>query len=715
MHRRRFWFPAALASGALLPLVLSGCGGGSGSGSNASRQLTLSGSVQDSAASRAAGRAVVTGADVKAYVWPDLSTVAGQTTTDAVTGKYTLLLPPADGGKDILLIVTKTVGGVTKRYSLILADVPAGGVTGADIDAATTLTAESVIQSGAGSVTNLTPTAIASIDSEVRKWSGLTAADLTIGGNTLTATPGTLKPGSAFGAFTQSDLLVKDSLLHLADTGSSDVTAARNIAGTLRSVSQNFLFSASQESSGFAQAYSTEQNAVENSMTGLHAFGQRFVFVQDILGVDGSHYYHQPLAGKSPGIYEERIDTSTLFTTRTILVRTGNSADGKSWTVNSALSNQTSGLTLTITPANPISTFGFDPAAGTLTLTGRSAADSSVKYDGTVIATQSGAVLTGGQVHLSFSDSNLTAPLVFSGTLTGTPVSGTTSANASYSSAAFQGTFTSQYGNFSLGSLAVTWADGGSNGGAGSSYTRNLQKIVLTGLSLSTTNSQPATLTVPSAEVDFDPSDSANGYPTSTPKTASLNLTLQGSGYTLSAPNLTAGFTRSKSGRTVKIHLASASGSVNYTSPNLTFSGDVNATIASASGLNLNGFQGNIHFAGNVTPVIGTAYGLDTTLAEDAAGVKTLTLTSLTYGSQTLTGSVVQNPSGTVVSLTNSPSGYSVALTGSGSAISGTIKNGTVTVANVGPANTLGLSELGTVTVIKYSDGTFETAASILP
>jgi hypothetical protein len=141
---------------------------------------------------------------------------------------------------------------------------------------------------------------------------------------------------------------------------------------------------------------------------------------------------------------------------------------------------------------------------------------------------------------------------------------------------------------------------------------------------------------------------------------------------------------------------------------------------------------GSVTIKGQLQPSSGLLGTLDSTLVfatSSTAATATFTINSLGYEGETLSGKIVSStpvvagnldkPTTVTVDLNETPNSLKVHLASDTSgAITGWIasESGGAHLADIGKAGDLGLSELGANTVIiKYSDGTFETAASILP
>lgn len=709
-------------------VIIAGCGGGSGDSSNTS----VNGVLTSTTGGRAGGTAVP-GATIKAYIWPDTTTVVATTTTDS-NGHYDAPLPSSAVGKDIVITAEKTSGTppTTTRYSTLVCDLPANGVTNANIDPSTTVAAETVAKKAKdiGS-SDISGTSFTTVQSEVkRNFSSVDSLSFTTGGTDIPANFGGGIPSSSSAtAFLAGDATIRAALLAVNDTANSDVKQAKRIAQFLRDMASSVSGAGSAEKDSLHAAIEEQKTAISNSTQLTADFTSRSKFVGTMLTLgDGGTFSDDGLVGRPSGAYEQRVVDNGSGGTRNALVRTGNATDGRSWTVSSAVPGTTQGMVLTVTPASTVSAFGVTLSSPSMTVQVRKASDSALRYDGTLNLTKdSNSNITQAVVNVTIADQALTKAITVNGTLTGTPASGSSPTNPGYTQISFTGTLDSQFGTATVGNLVVQFFASSASG--------DVKQVQLTNLTLATTNSKPATASISSATIDFQAADIANGFPHSTPQHATLSGSLQASGHTLTLTNGTVTLLRSKPPFGNRTYAPSAvSGAVSYTSPVVTFTGNMNGTWdnAGSTGSSVASFpKASVHVVGTLTPKNGTATAVDTTLASDNTVVNntvtaTLTVTSMSYGSENLKGTakevfavqnnVVQSNPTVSVNLTHSPSNQVVQLSGPANALSGTIKTSSgTTVAQIGNATDLQLGDLGSVTVIKYSDNTFETALSLLP
>lgn len=697
---------------------LFGCGGGGGGGGLSNPVLT--GAVR-SVSNLNTANAAVSGANVKVFVWGSLTTpvLTGVTTS---AGLFQFTVPGTAAGKDLVVTADATVNAQAVRYSAIVPDVAAGTTIAVVLDPATTLAAEVIAKKALDtSVTDISATVAATIADALR--TGLTGLDqisLVPGGTTIPATfGGGLKAGSAAALFVAASTTITHSLAALSDSSVTDVRTAKQIAQGIRDFVNGVATPGRTENDSLKTALDDQRQAINDSTAGLTAFGERATFLGDVLGFNSSNA--DSLVGLTSGIYSQTVSLG-----RRILTRTGNAPDNKSFIVNSSIAGNTLNETVTITPATAMATFKIDTNTPNLGLTVRKTGDATLQYDATLAVTRDGSQNPiQVQINVTMHDTGLTAPITFVGTLTGAAASGSTPSNPAYTQAAFAGTLNSQFGNASIGNATVQWFT--------SSATADIQKITLTNLVAATTNAQPAKLTLTTATVDFLAANTGTGFPHSTPQHVAFNGTLESPGRKLTLSNIDATFARfSNAGKVTRL-TKTLVGTVTYTSPVISFTGTANGAWANPTNSHSSSVtdfpKGSLHLAGNLTPQVGAASAIDVTLTSDNTVTNNqvqalLSIAQISYGTTSLAGSIqaVYPVTGTTVgptptvtaSLTQTPSGFTILLSGQGASVTGNITNGSVVVARIGPANTLGLNDLGSTSIILYGDNTFETAASLL-
>jgi len=497
------------------------------------------------------------------------------------------------------------------------------------------------------------------------------------------------------------------------------------------------------------------------------------------------------LLGLPPGKYRE-IWTNDQWLPR-ILERIGDAPDNKTWIVEVAQAGNVSGtirsrqenemgLVLTVTVQNSIGIFRYTHEAGKYTFQVRKSNDATIQYDGSIAVTTD-AQGNPTQIALSATvkDSKLSSPITFSGTLQGTPaqtgtVSGTIRSRsatrspaiaqrqrgrqsqgnpyAPYTEAKFVNvSLQSQFGNASIGELKVVWL-------RDTLEHEKIKQISLTGLTVRSQTSKPASLNVSSVSVEFREttpqekqlSPDVNDL---TPTKAIVSATLEGSGIRLQVSNLQASeFKWVKVGerwdwwqwqyRPKPIYLpipTTLNGQVSYSSPTVRFTGNIDAKWENPQS-DPKGFgeedspvalaevpKGTVKLAGNWAPNIGRPAGIEFQMTSNPQGNAphaTIQLT-INYGDQRLSGTItgtldIRNnqsygfKSGNL-EMTHTPSNFKVQVSGErDKPVRGQIVTAQGTkVADIGEARNLGLPDFGSALIVKYTDGTFETLESVLP
>jgi len=896
----RWQVVAGLVCLLLVPLLIvaTGCGGGGGE----QRQPKLSGTVTapqgtpvaaapsfwqrlsawfiSVAEAQALQGQAVPNATVKAYIWSlnlDLSKPVATTNTNS-DGRYTLLLPSEAAGKDIVVIVEKQVQGGTIRLSRLVADVPLEGMTGVNIDAATTLAAEAIAKYAKDNqIGDLSPNGIAEIINGVRNsLEGVLSLNLVVNApdsplperfgdglrkpepvqqlvqnveNKVFEQKDNLKPATDDFAFAKSIVqMLRDfgvSAKDLPETEANTINAALTEQQTVISseikIAQEFLdrinfpkrvlgFSnLSENPSVFSmtasgQATTEVEGYVYNDLEGRpipNATVDAYIGSQKIAttktdpsgrfamqlriaqtsvvtfvatsgnfvgaetrginpGEEAWVYIDIPqsdLIGLPPGKYRE-IWTSDQWLPR-ILERIGDAPDNKTWIVEATEGNE-KGLVLTVTVQNPIGIFRYTHEAGKYTFQVRKPNDATIQYDGSIaVTTDAQGNPTQIALNATVKDSKLSSPITFSGTLQGTPAqTGTVSGSirsrsvnrspvvvrrqrgrqsqdnpyAPYTEAKFVNvSLQSQFGNASIGELKVVWM-------RDSLDDEKIKQISLTGLTVRSQTSKPASLTVSSVSVEFRETTQQEKQLSPdvedlTPTKATVSATLEGSGIRLQVSNLQASeFKWVKVGerwdwwqwKSITVYLpipTTLNGQVSYSSPTVQFNGSIDAKWENPQSdpKDFGGEdspvalvevpKGTVKLAGNWVPKIGRPAGIDLQMTSNPQGNAPHVSIQLTinYGDQKLSGTItgtldIKNnqsygfKSGNL-DMTHTPSNFKVQVSWErGKPVSGKIvtEKGQK-VADIGEARNLGLPDLGDVLIVKYSDKTFETLESVLP
>jgi 5-hydroxyisourate hydrolase-like protein (transthyretin family) len=498
------------------------------------------------------------------------------------------------------------------------------------------------------------------------------------------------------------------------------------------------------------------------------------------------------LIGLPPGKYRE-IWTSDQWLPR-ILERIGDAPDNKTWIVEVAEAGNVSGtirsrqesekgLVLTVTVQNPIGIFRYTHEAGKYTFQVSKPNDATIQYDGSIaVTTDAQGNPTQIALNATVKDSKLSSPITFSGTLQGTPAqTGTVSGSnksrpvnrspvvarrqrgrqsqdnpyAPYTEAKFVNvSLQSQFGNASIGELKVVWM-------RDSLDDEKIKQISLTGLTVRSQTSKPASLTVSSVSVEFRETTQQEKQLSPdvedlTPTKATVSATLEGSGIRLQVSNLQASeFKWVKVGerwdwwqwKYITVYLpipTTLNGQVSYSSPTVQFNGSIDAKWENPQSdpKDFGGEdspvalvevpKGTVKLAGNWVPKIGRPAGIQVNFTSNPTGNAPQVQMNLTinYGDQKLSGTITGTldirgnqsygfKSGNL-DMTHTPSNFKVQVSWErGKPVSGKIVTAQgQKVADIGEAKSLGLP-LGSALVVKYTDTdgkvTFETLESVLP
>ncbi len=704
---------------ALSAVLLCGCGGGGGgpsptpkiSGTVTAPQGTpvaqapsflqrLASLLISVAEAQALTGQAVANATVKAFIWPNVpqtvTTPIATTQTDN-NGRYTLQLPANAVGKDVVVIAEKSVEGGTLRLSTIVADVPKEGKVGVNLDAATTLATEQIVfVAKSQNISDFSPNAISVIISNIRDIVSQLAQLNLIAGAEDSPIPLNFGEGlKEVPPASQVAEKVEDQQNNLpAPTG--DAAIAKSIVQMLRDFSSTLIGIGENEVVTIQNAVEEQQRVISNEIKVAEDFGKRMDFPIRALSA---------LEGEPPGAYEE-VSFGELE-------RVGNT-DDKTWRVTSKV-GETQGMVLTITSQRPMEAFEFSPAAGVYTLTVRKQGDPTVQYDGELkFTTNSQGIPTAIALNITIRDKELSKPISFNGNVSGVIASGSTPEEPEYSKISFSGALSSQFGTAQVEKLeVVTTVVNGD---------RMVQKIALTNLKVATQTSKPASLTLNGTiEMEPTPPQWQDEWGDMMPKLGSISATLQASGITLSLSNAQVSDFVIDEENAVPRRL---SGKLNYTSPTLTFQGNLNA-FYEGLGAATASEQVKLTFSlsGNWKPTVGSPLSVSISTTSTPQTI-TIELT-LNQGTQKLAGDFVGNwkfvgneakIANGALNLTHSPSNFKVQVSfQEGQPATGTIKTAQgQTVAQIGEAQSLGV-DLGKTMIVKYNDGTFETLQSILP
>lgn len=716
----------SLALACVAALMLSACGGGGGGGS-----LRLSGTVSRAPSTQpGTGEA---GADIYAYVWPNLSAAVAQTKADS-DGRFTLVLPSQYSGKDIVLLTTPSGRLPARRYSCILADVNASGTTLADLDFGTTVAAElAAFEAITKGWDDIAGPAVETIAKEARRWDGIRDLDNGADGANFGAKFGDgVKPDSPVSQFVQQTTAVRLALAAIGDNSTGNVRKAKRMVQMMRDVMHALVDNGKAAEDSLANALAEQSDVMREGFKAPAALGTRVATVFEVLGI-GKYFNYQTLLERAPGIYEWREGTSP----KRLMVRVGDSPDGKSWKVISKIPDASQDWEMTITPDNPLPEFDIDKSAGRYVIAVRKPGQPAWKWDIILAATlDSQQRVTTITLSITATDPDLTAPLTYNGKVTG-PASGTAD-NTTWARLSLSGSISSQFVTGQLDDLTVEWT-------ATTEYPQDIKSIRVSNARLSTNFTKKMSLAITSASMEMWPADPRQSSRFSVPKRCLLDrATVEFSGHTFTLSNGELTFDREiRADGDVDILPRVMKGSARYSSPKVLFEGTINANWTSAKlPIRLNGSlipleefpAGTIAFDGRIQPAVGL--GGDAKGEVVFASGRTIRpslevkLTSLRYGDETMSGSVkalfavgegyadLDDPE-IVINLTQTPSGLVMKASGEPRGLIGWIATdaaGTQKLANIGPADSelIGMPDLGSVLIIKYTDNTFETFGSLI-
>lgn len=612
-----------------------------------------------------------------------------------------------------MVIAEKDVAGGTLRLSTIAADVPAEGRTGVDMDAAATLATEQIVKVAKDQIADLSPNAIATIVAQVREViSQLTELNLVAGASDSPLPPefgaGLQKPQQIAQAIEQVEEKVEQQQNNLpAPTG--DVAIAKGIVQMLRDFGISLADIPDSEFWTIDTAVKEQETVVSEQIQITEALSERLYFLSTALGELENH---------QPGRYRTNLDQFGSL----VLDRIGDT-DNKTWIVEFTLGHS-AGMELKIIAQNPVPVYDVDfptfTASNKFTYQVRKQGDPSLQYDGTLegIVDAQGNI-TQYRVTGTIRDRDLRSPITFNGTFSGTPESGSTPENLAYTQVSFSGNFNSQFGSARVDELkAIGLINFGEE-------PISIKQISLTNLQVSTQTSKPSSLTL-SGTVEMEEAPQSwldKGWEGDKPKSGTITATLQGSGITLQISNAQiSDFVLTEEVEALPRRL---NGQASYTSPTLTFNGTANAFWEGLGSTGAEQGKGTLTLQGNWKPKVGSPANVSINVTSTSQDIQ-ISLT-LNYGTQKLEGTFtgtwrfvddqIYGLTNSTTNLTHSPSNFKVSVSAqAGQAVSGTITTAQgQKVADIGEARNLGLPDLGSAIIIKYTDGTFETLESILP
>ncbi len=643
---------------------------------------------------------VVAGATVNAYLWPNFTTPIVPSVQSDNNGNYLLSLPSADANKTIVIIATKQTSGGTLRVSVILPNLPASGQNGVDMNSSTTLTAEELAYKERN-LAILSSNGVAEVQNQVQNLiQNDNQLSLNIGNSNCPLPSifgdGLLSLSNHNWTSSQIDGIITQQSGNLQGS-TGDVATAKGIVQMMRDFGGNFMGIQSNELGNMKSLLSQEETSVLSTAQTLQAFTQRLAFPLRILGLTKSNQTYQSLIGLAPGVYQETMDSNG----NTTLTLSGPSSAGNVWKI---LSSSPAGLTMTVQTQNNMSVFAYALGAGTISFNVTSSTDSTLKYTGSLGVTgwsnSTPPYPTQVSLNISLQDKDLPSAITFTGTLNAVFAGVNASSKPQYSQVTYSGSFSSPIGSAQMNGLTVD-LNPALHG------VDQLKDIKVGSYTLQTQNNPVITLSLTNAEIDFQ-YDSVNNK--LNPVSAKMSASFTTPTITMKTPGLNIVFPAGTQPGTL-------SGSATYVSSTLNFSGSINGSWTNTK-------QGTLAVTGNWVPSVGSPLVVDMSLNLNAnpSATSVLTINKLADGSQYLSGKLSAVMGSTslasaALQLTHSPSNFQIMVNWQqGGQVSGEIVNASNTkVADIGPASSLGMPDLGNAIIIKYTDGTFETAQSILP
>ena len=687
-------------------LFLIGCGGGNGNGN-----IPLSGSVTLNTPSSPASRTIPT-YTVKAFLWPDTNTPIASTQTDA-SGHFSFSLSQDKSGKDLILIATQS----EQRGSHIVADLPESGKNDANITICSSLTAELIGGKAKQlKVMDLTANTVTTIEAEMVKMNGLDTTSLNAGGLTVQANFGDgIVNSSDVMAYANGNKVIQDALAAMTQHGGG-ISPAKQIVQLLRDTTKTAVANGKNNNASMVQETLRTRTQLR---TMAQTYNDLCLHTQTMFRLLArTRLNNDTLENLPPGgyVYQKgengKWDISTLW------------HSGNQWMVRVYYNLPVTEdyYTVTITPTNPIPAFAITPAAGeykgVIADNGVTQATFDLKFNNN---TSNQPIQANLDISMTDPDPDTSEPITFSGVMSGTPTDNSGDGKYLYSNVSLSGTLSSKYLQGSLDGFKIYW-DNPSDLNADpqrvelTKATLTLQQVMDTQMSMVMENAK-MTIAQTLREMEC----------TMTMTTANTRIQLANMKMSLvSIPDTSSG------ADSVKELPSTISGDMEFSSPTTTFNGNVSMTWdnpTTANSITAETFPiGTVAMKGQLTSTLGAPINIEwnaATTNTNNTPKLTMTIAQLGDGSQNLSGSVIQSfsmvnntvqPNGPVtMDLTATPSNAQIHITAQQNAFSGTIKQGNNTLANIGTANSLGMPDLGNAAIIKYSDGSFETAASILP
>lgn len=715
LSRGKNWIFHGVVGALLLTLILAGCGGGGGTAPSPITEAVINGVVEvPSGTPRSrdlSDGAPLPNATIRAYLTAQPTTPIAQTTTDA-DGRYTLRLPSTAVGRDILIVAEKTVSGQRVRVMGLVAALPPQGYAGANLDAITTLATEEILRyARSQGLSQLSPNGIAAVIDQVRE----RTRDL----NTLSLVVGQTLPETVGEGILLEDVRnrVRPRVEENGDNlrpPTGDVAVAKSMMQMLRDMGLSVTDRGEGEILRVERKVREQDDILrEDIIQPLDAFANRgFRFFERTIGLQRGR---RGIDGLAPGRYRE------MFY---YLERIGNT-DQRTWIIVS----EDGQLTCTIQTQNALQEFNALDA-GNISFSVRKQGDSRFQYDGTLEVAQRDSQnnITRLRINFTFTDAGLNQPIRVNGEFNAANYS-----DGTPRSLQFSGSLTSQYADLTITNLqATTYESSG-----------RLQQITAGRIQAQVKSRRPLSVDIQNLTVAFG---DAEPTPKHLRRIVVGALTATGIDSTLELRNweIDLQTIAGEPGNLEPFPVHIVRSELVFRTPDNTFSGTlqgrwenpVETRLVEEPMIPLSRFpRGSVTFNGRVEPTTGRPIGLQFTLtsAPNQSPPQVILTPRFELGTERMEGTLraeIKVQSGMVnmqhepfanatLEMTHTPSNFRVQISGSkqGSInrYSGTIvkPDGTV-VARVGNARALNLPDLGDQPIVRYTDGTFETLASLL-
>ena len=702
----------------LLAVLLTGCGGGGGAAPAPIEDAVVNGVVEvPSGTPRSrdlSDGAPLPNATIRAYLTAQPTTPIAQATTDA-DGRYTLRLPSTAVGRDILIVAEKTVSGQRVRVMGLVAALPPQGYAGANLDAITTLATEEILRyARSQGLSQLSPNGIAAVIDQVRE----RTRDL----NTLSLVVGQTLPETVGEGILLEDVRnrvrprVEANGNNLrAPTG--DVAVAKSMMQMLRDMGLSVTDRGEGEALRVERKVREQGDILREDITQpLDAFANRgFRFFERTIGLQDE----PSIEGLPPGRYRERGQLGSYRRERI------GDTDSRTWVIVS----EDGQLTCTIQTQNALQEFNALDA-GNISFSVRKQGDSRFQYDGTLEVAQRDSQnnITRLRINFTFTDAGLNQPIRVNGEFNAANYIGETPRSLQFS-----GNLTSQYADLTITNLQATAYES----------SERIRQITAGRIQAQVKSRRPLSVDIQNLTVAFDDAEPSDkhlrrivvGALTAT----GIDSTLELRSWEIDLQTIAG-----EPGNLEPFPVHIVRSELVFRTPNNTFSGTlqgrwenpVETRLVEEPMIPLSRFpRGSVTFNGRVEPTTGRPVVLQFTLtsAPNQSPPQVTLTPRFELGTERMEGTLraeIKVQSGMVnmkhepfanatLEMTHTPSNFRVRISGSkqGSInrYSGTIvkPDGTV-VAQIGNARALNLPDLGDQPIVRYTDGTFETLASLL-